>query len=95
MNLSTLTIPLFAASLMAVGCNKQDKDTATPGDEFDQAGESFENGFEKTGDAIEASADEASSEIEDIDDDGDDQLGKDGNEKGDLEDIDNDGDDNL
>jgi hypothetical protein len=34
-------------------------------------------------------------EIEDIDNDGDDQLGEDGNQPGDLEDVDEDGDDNL
>jgi hypothetical protein len=33
--------------------------------------------------------------IEDIDNDGDDQLGADGNVPGDLEDVDGDGDDNL
>ena len=34
-------------------------------------------------------------DIEDIDKDGDDQLGEDGNKPGDLEDVDGDGDDNL
>lgn len=34
-------------------------------------------------------------EIEDLDKDGDDQLGEDGNQPGDLEDVDGDGDDNL
>ena len=104
MNKSTLAVS--AALLFAtVGCSQKDRQTnppePAPGEEFDQAGEEFEEGFEQTGEGMEEAAeeteqemeeagDEASSAIEDIDNDGDDQLGQ-----GAYEDVDQDGDDQL